>query len=134
MQHLSSASMRSVCAAPGAYNPKNAIKPNPVLLGSSIGVYMVTRTCQNNDATFSTDDNCVMPVMTSQTASCQVSSCLRTPTETAQTALLCGHLHVCSLLHALHDVVAGPTLPCCALQSAAHASPSWHKPPLSSGM
>ena len=59
----------------GAYNPKNAIKPNPVRQNNLISMYLVTRLCQNADATFTTDDNCVMPVITSQQVVCQVTKC-----------------------------------------------------------
>lgn len=75
LQAVECSSFRHV--ATGAYNTKNAIKPNPVRQNNMISMYLVTRLCQNADATFTTDDNCVMPVMTAQQAICQVTNCSR---------------------------------------------------------
>jgi hypothetical protein len=44
-----------------------------VQAGKQVTVLVVTRLCDNADATFTTDDNCVMPVKTYQQAVCKVT-------------------------------------------------------------
>lgn len=50
------------------------MEPNTVPLGEHVSVCMQTRTCNNADATFMTNDTCTTPIQTAQYAHCQVKS------------------------------------------------------------
>jgi hypothetical protein len=58
----------------GGFDPNTAVEPNTVPLGDYVSVCMQTRTCNNDNATFTTNDTCTTPVQTRQDVFCQVRS------------------------------------------------------------